>query len=1113
MALYLFSNNFGSPELSQSITTYFIELTDSPGSLPTSLPTFGSYEQRLLEPPIVSEIITGGNFGLRNFGSTNIRLNNSDSLFNINSNLWSYTIRVWRQLVLTRELIYLGLVKSFSIGIEMILNAEDQNSEIYKTLLPKRIINTTDFPNATDFQPIQIAFGLVSGHPAWYIDFDHQNRNYYYMLGEGLGNDGNGWVETFQVYSDDAVMEDTEGSFQNTGSDWIELDAQDEKPDSWYQYFWVSIEDSGGNELEIHPVTSYITNKAYITPETFDNLIPFAFPFGLPVLDNFNRANQGPPPGPGWTSFTGQAGLVVVSNALKANILPSAGAYWNTIYNADQSIYFDITTLGAANDEIQIYLRAKTSPAIPTDAYKIKLTFLSGNDEILIRKEVTSITTNLGAVDTSQNFVAGDGFGVRVQGTTISVWRRSSGIWTQITTRTDSDLTATGKIAIRITETVSNTIVLDNLGGGNIPPETYRLREWRFYNGEQVSPFPTYALLHFKKQLVNQGRFRTITVDANAWQAEKTILGLLRGLLENATWGLGQVIDNTIWTSESALQPPITLGGALTTQQEAIDITSEIQKLWGVKLYSTSNGIAVWIDKTQNVIANYGHADGYYNNVLKGSFNGVESIDTTEIIKNLNIRFRFNRRKNEYLMSYSRVVNIIGVDRPLDLAYVFDTVSADRIASRIEKVSENTKRFIHFNGFKEVLDLGDVISFIAPKHGISNNTNFKIKELSEGRDSLGIKADTYVDTTSYVPGTLPNDPNGDSTSIEQIVADFSTTIPNPVTGLVVTAFTRVTEEGIIESFFKVRFTPPEDNYSDSIIQIKLSSEALTEYRQVARVIDYAEIKAISKGTNHDIQVIPYNAAGTLSGAVSQALNKVSAGDTLLPKVPTGLAGSAGKDTLEWMWSAVTQNTDNSALINLLGYLYEITNLSGSVIYVPLTLTSSIKVPYLANTGDLTAFITRYLRVAAKKQNSLIGAYTTRVLATTKQINTADIGTSQITNPLILNNDVTNKKVVSNTATTNSSPLLSTTFTVMGGRPVMIWFRATALGSAGMIITVRRDSTNLFVDVAPGPYTGTIEIKYIDTNPPAGTRTYDIPCGNIPAAGINNRILMLEELKV
>lgn len=997
MALYLFSNVFGSPELSQPITSYFIELTDSPGSLPASLPTFGSYEQRLLEPPVVSEVITQGLFGLRNFGSLGLKLNNSDLIFDKDTAIWGWTLRVWKQEALNRTLIYKGVVRNFSVSIEAIINCEDQSSQIFNTLLPKRIINTTDFPKATDFERVQIAFGLVPGHPAWYIDYDHIAKNYYYMLGEGLGNDGNGWIEIFQVYSDDAVMEDTEGIPKNLGSDWVELETQDIKADSWYQNFWVSIEDGGGNELEIHPVTSYIANKAYITPETFSTSL-----FDLPILDNFNRANQDPIVG--WTTFdvANYKNLAVVSNQLKRGATGGTGNYGNAIYsmifNADQAFYFTIVTRGGDGQRLEIHIRAQDIQTTTLDAYIVELTRnISGNDAISILRVDNGIGTQLGALDTSVDFLDGDGFRLSMQGSVISVWRRSSGVWSLITTRSDSTYPLGGKFLIWIEST---TWVLDDFGGGNIPARTYHLREWRFYNGNQVSPFPTYAILHFKKQLVNQGRLRTITVDANALQGEKTILGLLRGLLENATWGLGQTVDNAIWISESALQPPINLGSSITSEQQAIDILSGIQKLWGVKLYTTAIGIAVWIDKTQASIATYGFADGYWNNVLKDSYTGVQSVDGEEIIKNLNLRYRFNQRKKEYLMSYSRVVNATGVDAPLDLPYIFESVSADRVASRLGKVSQNMRRFIEFSGNVQTLDSGDVIKFIAPKHGITVETDFKIISLQKSREALGIKANPYVDTTVYVPGTLPNDPNGDSTITGQIVPDFSTTPPNPVTGLTVTAFTRITEEGIIESFFKVRFTPPEDNYSDSIIQIKLSSEATTEYRQVARVVNYAEIKAISKGTNHDIQVIPYNAAGTLSGAISQALNQVSAGDTLLPKAPTGLAGSAGKDTLEWIWNAVTQNSDNSALINLLGYLYEITNSTGSVIYVPLTLTSSIKVPYLANTGNLTTTITRYLRVAAKKQNGLIGSYTTRILGTTKQINTLDIGTLQITNPII-----------------------------------------------------------------------------------------------------------------
>ena len=70
------------------------------------------------------------------------------------------------------------------------------------------------------------------------------------------------------------------------------------------------------------------------------------------------------------------------------------------------------------------------------------------------------------------------------------------------------------------------------------------------------------------------------------------------------------------------------------------------------------------------------------------------------------------------------------------------------------------------------------------------------------------------------------------------------------------------------------------------------------------------------------------------------------------------------------------------------------------------------------------------------------------------------------------------------------------------------------GAAALILTLKRGSTSIHVEIATSAYgPGMFELHFLDSSPPSGTHTYELQAGNIPGEGINNRIIILEELKV
>lgn len=190
------------------------------------------------------------------------------------------------------------------------------------------------------------------------------------------------------------------------------------------------------------------------------------------VLDDFNRANEGPPPSANWTntwfSAIAPAGLKVSGNALASGSAGNVDSYWSaSTFGPDSECY---VTLGANPDEGN-YLGARlTTPSTTTtDGYEL---FNLGSGLNRLYRIDDSVQTQLGA-NLSFSSVTGDGLGLEALGDQISFYKRVSGTWSLVGSRTDATYNTAGYIGAGIS---NSPCTLDDFGGGSIggapPPAT-----------------------------------------------------------------------------------------------------------------------------------------------------------------------------------------------------------------------------------------------------------------------------------------------------------------------------------------------------------------------------------------------------------------------------------------------------------------------------------------------------------------------------------------------------------------------------------------------------------------------------------------------------------------
>lgn len=182
------------------------------------------------------------------------------------------------------------------------------------------------------------------------------------------------------------------------------------------------------------------------------------------ILDNFNRANTGPPPSSNWTTgVDGSSGsFTVTSNEAKATNAGHSSAYWNVSnFGPDVEAYI---TIGSTEGPSRLHFRIQGEGTGTWDGYTL-LAYTPTNELYIYRVDNGS-QTQLGAA-ISQTINSGDSFGISMEGSTITIYYKTSGgSWTSVGTRNDSTYSGAGKIGISTFD--SSSITLDDFGGGTI---------------------------------------------------------------------------------------------------------------------------------------------------------------------------------------------------------------------------------------------------------------------------------------------------------------------------------------------------------------------------------------------------------------------------------------------------------------------------------------------------------------------------------------------------------------------------------------------------------------------------------------------------------------------
>lgn len=627
---------------------------------------------------------------------------------------------------------------------------------------------------------------------------------------------------------------------------------------------------------------------------------------------------------------------------------------------------------------------------------------------------------------------------------------------------------------------------------------TYRLREWRFYNGSQTDAgdYPGFAFIRFKKRQGGRGSTDPIYVSGNALQDERNWVRCIQSILSNSVWGLGLIVDTSNFDTSAALSEVTTMlaeGGVTNPNDISIDVIKKLLRFRGGTLTRGQDGIGIAVDqvKTSSGIFTHGGGDGNPNIITNTPT--VSFIGTDVIIKDMKVQYRKNLKEaNTYQFNLERTANTQGIAKTLPLDFIYDHDTADRwLDYNRKREMQNSKQLtLDLGQDAKALQRGDAITLNIPYLTIS-------QELWEVKNATTVTAgsqrvivipystDPYT-YEAFVP--LPTDKQFDP------ITDYENTDPDPISNLSVSMLmdTRGRQS---YPYSLLTWTPPEDNYSNARVLTKLNSEAESLYRDKGAHKNNARIDGLTPGQLYDFRVIALGLNPENESIAVENLSNLAGGDNATTNPPSGIVPGSKFGYLFWTFNPSPDS-------DILYYEYRIWSASfGGTLLKHDTIAAGDKLyaDYQRVTGSLLSPNTAWFEVRAVDYSGNPSSYTSRVSAQTDQILQDDI----------VNSEITGLWETFQSGQTFSGTIISLTATNMRGFEVDVDVTWLLNNRAGLIVTVYRDGSVPIYPTSGNTVKepGFFHVKVVD-NPTPGNHTYSCVVGN--NGGISNRGLSVQE---
>ena len=371
----------------------------------------------------------------------------------------------------------------------------------------------------------------------------------------------------------------------------------------------------------------------------------------------------------------------------------------------------------------------------------------------------------------------------------------------------DEDGVTAGSSIIRAYNPADNTVSI-NLSSAAADYTCYRMREYRFFDGSQDTPHGGFAFLRLARKY--QGEIRADVQGFDLTDPSE----IIKECLTNETWGAGETLDFVV---ENDIEN-YDFEGALTARRRIADIVSEVGKFRPLRLLREREQMTLRYHADAAAVEMPGEESAYISPPV------IQRSPLDHRRAAIAVRYRPDLRENETSQEVVESPGGVGANGELDLFFVYEMETADRVAYHEGQRELSLRRQVEFE-----VDPRDVSDEIFPGMKVkipaglagSENTDWIVSGVRRRAEtSLFIAARQYRQGLFSYPADrllLAAEDTYDPP------VDFSETPPEPLRNFRAVTETRM--DGDNELFeCTVSFTPPKENYSTAEIWFALGAD-------------------------------------------------------------------------------------------------------------------------------------------------------------------------------------------------------------------------------------------------------------------------------------------------